>query len=71
MGGGWCAVRVEGERGEGEGGWAEGAWGAVAIGRRVMEGVEVARVLEVCDAEQVRAVQGREEGQARIEAAMA
>ncbi len=43
----------------------------MAIDHRLLDAVQLALVLEVFDADQLLAVQGRDEGQARVEAAIA
>ncbi len=43
----------------------------MAIDHRLLDAVQLALVLEVFDADQLLAVQGRNEGQARVEAAIA
>ncbi len=68
---GAAAVLLQGEQRHDEAGGAEAALRAMAIGHGLLHAVQLALVLETLDADQLLAVQRRNEGQARVQAAVA
>ncbi|MNO83021.1 hypothetical protein D3C76_743110 [compost metagenome] len=65
------AVLLQGEKRHDKARCAEPALGAMAVGHGLLHAVQLALVLEVFDADQLLAMQGRDERQARIQAAVA
>ncbi|MCY1293266.1 hypothetical protein D9M70_425220 [compost metagenome] len=67
------AIRLllQGEHRHDEAGGAEAALRAVAVDHGLLHGVQLALVLEVFDGDQLLAVQGGDEGQAGVQAAVA
>ncbi|MOA05927.1 hypothetical protein D3C78_1255400 [compost metagenome] len=65
------AVLLQGKQRHHEAGGAEAALRAVALDHGFLHAVQFTLVLEVFNADQLFAVQGRHEGQARVEAAIA
>ncbi len=66
-----AGVLLQGEQAHDEAGGAEAALRTVAVDHRLLDAVQPALVLEVFDADQLLAVQRGDEGQARVEGAIA
>ncbi len=66
-----AGVLLQGEQAHDEARRAEAALRAVAVDHRLLDAVQTALVLEVFDADQLLAVQRGDEGQARVEGAIA
>ncbi|MOA22612.1 hypothetical protein D3C78_1431810 [compost metagenome] len=71
VGVGLLAVFLQGKQRHDKARRAEAALGAVAFDHGLLHAVQLALMLEVFDADQLFAMQGRHKGQARVEAAIA
>ncbi|MNZ99989.1 hypothetical protein D3C78_1193340 [compost metagenome] len=68
----WCiAVLLQGKQRHDKTGGAEAALRAVAVGHGLLHAVQLALMFETFDADQLLAVQRRNKGQARVQAAVA